>query len=430
MTKQVDKVLSSVLSKICPSPDELSSMKSMLNETLKKLRSEVKKQKVIAQVFVGGSFAKGTVTKKNEYDADIFIRFDKSYEQKDLPKMLSKILKKIVKPKNIINVHGSRDYFKIKMSDLFFIELIPVRKVNKPEGAENITDLSYSHVKYINKKAESQKVLDNIKIAKAFCHACSCYGAESYISGFSGYSLELLICKYSSFEKFLKAMVKIKAQEIIDIEHHYKNKQAVMLDLNESKLLSPVVLIDPTFKQRNALAALSNETFERFQKAASKFLKTPNEKSFEVKKVDLERIKALAIKAKYEFVLIEAVTEKQEGDIAGSKLLKFYKQVASEVSKFYSIKKQGFNYNKEQAGRFFFVVKNRGDVVFSGPMKKDLKNVKKFKKKHARTFEKKGQLFAKVQFKLKISDFVNQWSKKNSSKIKEMYVSGIKVISN
>ena len=96
-------------------------------------------------------------------------------------------------------IHGSRDYFQINESKDFVIELIPVIKATDPKKAENITDLSYSHVKYINKKIKNQKILDEIKIAKAFCYATKTYGAESYINGFSGYSLELLIYHYKSF---------------------------------------------------------------------------------------------------------------------------------------------------------------------------------------------------------------------------------------
>jgi len=68
-------------------------------------------------------------------------------------------------------------------------------------------------------------------------------------------------------------MAKIKDKIVIDIEKHYKNKQAVLMDLNSSKLHSPIILIDPTYKERNALAALSSETFRKFQEVSLKFLK-------------------------------------------------------------------------------------------------------------------------------------------------------------
>ena len=45
--------------------------------------------------------------------------------------------------------------------------------------------------------------------------------------------------------------------------------------MNESKRQNPIVLIDPTWKERNALAALSRETFEKFQESLRKFMRKP-----------------------------------------------------------------------------------------------------------------------------------------------------------
>ena len=126
---------------------------------------------------------------------------------------------------------------------------------------------------------------------------------------------------------------------------------------------SPIILIDPTYKQRNVLAALSKETFERFKKDCGKFLKNPSIKAFEIKKTDLEKINEDAKKKKFEFILIEIKTDKQPGDIAGSKLLKFYKHFNYEINKFFEIKNKGFNYNREKSARYFFVVKKKDELL-------------------------------------------------------------------
>ena len=427
MTKQIDSVIKQILPIICPTKDEHNSMKKELNNFLKKLNTEIKKKKIIAQVFVGGSFAKNTLVKKDKYDADVFVRFDKKYKEKELSIILNKLLDSISE-KDYLVIHGSRDYFRINLSPVFLIELIPVRKVNSPKESENITDLSYSHVKYIEKKIKSQKVLDDIKVAKAFSHACQCYGAESYISGFSGYSLELLIYYYGSFEKFLNGIIKAKDKEVIDIEKFYKKKQDVLMDLNSSKLISPIILIDPTYKQRNALAALSIETLEKFKVAAKEFLKNPSIKAFEEKKIDLEKIKKDAENKGNEFILIEAHTDKQEGDVAGSKLLKFYRNFEDELESFYEIKNKGFNYNGKQSARFFFVLKSKKEILFDGPFAEDKNHVKEFKKAHKKTFVKEGRIFAKEEFKLKAKEFFTIWKGKNDKKISEMYITKLEII--
>ncbi len=422
--KKSDLILKQVLNKIEPSKQDVAFIGKFLKDFLKKVKSNTKKQRITAEVFIGGSFAKNTLIKKDKYDIDLFLRFDKKYQNKDLSSLTKKVLTGI---KGIKIVHGSRDYFNIKIKDNFFIELVPVRKISKPKDAENITDLSYSHVKFINKNVKTQKILDDIKLAKAFCYANNCYGAESYIKGFSGYSLELLVYHYKGFLNFIKAISKMNPNEqnVIDPDKLYKNKKQVLLDMNTSKLISPIILIDPTFKQRNALAALSKETFIKFQKNCIKFLKSPSIKYFQVKKTDLNKIKKTALKNKNEFLLIEINTEKQEGDVAGSKLFKFYNHIISELEKYFLIKNKGFNYNNKKSARVFFVLKKRGFVLFKGPFANDKKNVGKFKKQHKKTFVKGKRLFAKEKVDFSAKDFLQNWKIKNKNKVSEMSISGI-----
>jgi len=425
--KKNDSILKEVLKNIEPPKEDLKLIDDSLKDFLKRFNQKIKSSKIKAEVFVGGSFAKRTVIKKDYYDVDVFLRFDKSYKDSEISVLTKKILKDF---KNISVIHGSRDYFRLRISPDFFIELIPVMKVNNPKESSNITDLSYSHVKYINKKIKSEKILNDIRIAKAFCHATQCYGAESYIKGFSGYSLELLVYYYGSFLKFVKAMTKVKLSEklIIDIEKIYKPKSNILIDINTSKLNSPIILIDPTYKQRNVLAALSEETFKKFQKECEKLLKFMSIKSFEVKKIDLEKIKQNAIKNKNEFILLEVKTPKQEGDVAGSKLLKFYNHLEKEIEKFFLIKNKGFNYNRQNSARYFFVVKKRAFVLFGGPFKKDKKNSAKFKKEHKKVFEKAKKLYAKEKIPFSAEQFIQKWKIKNKKRIKEMSINGLKVI--
>lgn len=375
--KKTEKILKEVLDRSKPSEEDLKYIENNVNLFSQDINKKLRKLKIDAEIFMGGSFAKGTVIKKDHYDVDVFIRYDKRYKNDELFSITKKILGE---SKDILIIHGSRDYFRINYGKNFFIELIPVKKINNPKEYENITDLSYLHVKYINKKIKSSKILDEIKIAKAFCYANGCYGAESYIHGFSGYSLELLVYYYKGFMNFVKAMSKIgKEKQIVDIERQFKNKKSALMDLNSSKLNSPIILIDPTYKQRNVLAALSQETFEKFQKACREFIKNPSIKYFEIKKVDIEKIKEDSLKKGREFILIEARTDKQEGDIAGSKLLKFYNYIGKEISLFFIIKNKGFNYNNKKSARYFFVAERKKEIIYSGPFAEDRENCINFK---------------------------------------------------
>ncbi len=427
MVRNINSILKEALGRINPAKEELNSIDKYLKQFIYQFEKKIKSSGISAEVFVGGSFAKKTLIKKGQYDIDIFVRFDEKYKKQDISKLTERILRSL-SLKNLISIHGSRDYFKINVNSVFFVEIIPVLKVKNPKQAENITDLSYFHVNYIKRKLKTEKMLEDVRLAKAFCHANKCYGAESYISGFSGYAIELLIYHYKGFLNFLRAITKIKGKEIIDIEKLYKSKYEIAMNMNTAKMTSPVVLIDPTYRERNALAALSPETFGKFQVACRKFLKAPSLSSFEEKETNLGLIKKNAEKSRAEFILIKTETEKQEGDIAGSKLIKFYRHLSEEIEKFYKISNKGFNYNEKKEAEFFFVAKKKGEIIQQGPNLRDKENVILFKKHHKNTFAKKDRIYARDRFNKKIKEFINDWKLANSKKMKEMHIKNLEII--
>ena len=194
----IQDILKDELNKISLSIEDVSKLRNISNDFVKLLKTK----KVHARI--GGSLAKGTLIKKDsKQDVDIFVIFDYS---EDISK-LEKILKNLKLPGTLKKVHGSRDYFQINCKDAI-LEIIPVIKNSDPELAENVTDVSLSHVKYIGAEVKKNpSIADEIKLAKAFCRANRYYGAESYIHGFSGYSLEILVIYFGSFVKFLKARI-------------------------------------------------------------------------------------------------------------------------------------------------------------------------------------------------------------------------------
>ena len=298
MKQKINSILKEALESASPPEEDLELIRKSLKEFLEKFEKSLKKL-IAADIFIGGSYAKNTMIRKKDYDVDIFVRYKNG-------KDISALTKKALTGFDFKTVHGSRDYFQVKGAENVLFEIVPVKKIAKPKDAENITDLSYSHVKYIKKRVRTKKMLDEIRLAKIFCYANNYYGAESYINGFSGYALELLIYYYGGFLKFIQAMTKTKEKIIIDIEKNYRNKSQIMMDVNSSKLKSPIILIDPTYKQRNAAAALSEEVFKNFQKVCRNFLKNPSIKAFEPKKIDFEKIKKDAQKKELESILLEA----------------------------------------------------------------------------------------------------------------------------
>ena len=419
---KVKKILSEQINFIKPEKEVFEKIKEISLEFCLGLEKKLKAKKIKAEVFIGGSLAKGTLIKKDKYDIDIFIRFDEKYRDKDISGLLESAIEKKAR-----KIHGSRDYYQIARGNTI-IEIIPVIKIKKPEEAGNITDLSYFHVNYVLAKIKkNEKLIDEILFAKAFAHAQDCYGAESYIHGFSGYSLELLIIHYKTFLNFIKEItnskINIREKLIIDERGFFGEKEKVLMEMNEAKLKSPIVLVDPTFKERNVLAGLSKETFLKFQEACRKFLEKPGPAFFKKKDIlkELKKYKNLKI--------ITVKTNKQEGDIAGTKSKKFFNFFISKSKKEFEVKKNVFDYNEyKNIAYFYLIVKKKKDEIIRGPPITSAENLTRFKEVHANAFIEKQYAYAKISHDLSFEKFFKIFNKKEKKVMKDMGIEEMKLI--
>lgn len=419
---KLEEVINKIINEIKPSEEFYKEINDKARVLISKVNQSLIKNGIVGEVFIGGSLAKNTLLKKSVNDVDLFLRFfDENIER------FEKVMNGTKEEYRMI--HGSRDYAQIRSDNITF-EIIPVMKINDPREANNITDLSYFHVNYVTRKIEEKPSLINeVLLAKTFAHASSCYGAESYIKGFSGYAIELLIIHYGSFKKFITTIAKHnnKKKIIIDQGGHYK-KDMALRDVNAAKLKSPIIVIDPTFKERNALAALSVETFKKFQKHCQEFLKNPTIEFFEEKAIDKKKIFDEAMNNGRDFAIVEISTNKQEGDIAGTKLLKFSKIFVSEMKRFYEEPIVTFIYDEKQSGTMYFTGKKIKESIIRGPPIVMKEAVKSFMKKHSATINDGKNINAAISLNLNFSQALEKFINMNKQKIKEMNITKIKII--
>src|SRR3989338_5174000 len=350
-----------VLSKIKPNKQELLQFKKTSTAFLKTLNSKLKDAKAI----LGGSGAKGTWLSGN-FDIDIFVLFDyKKYSQKtdELSNVLEPILKKAFPSTTLNRLHGSRDYFQMKYQNLSF-EIVPILKISKADQAINITDVSPLHSQWVNK--HSAKVKDDIMLTKKLC----------------------------------KASQKWKIKEVIDAAKYYPKKDA-LFHLNQSKLNSPLIVIDPVDKNRNAAAALSIEKLSLFQQKAKEYLLKPSASFFEKKVFDPSKIKAAAVVA----ITIEPLKGKE--DVVGTKLLKVFQFLQKELEPF-SIKESHWEWEEEAVLYFALNKKELPTIeIRSGPPIKLTEHVKVFKQRHSDNYMENSRIFARVKVPHpKVEDFV------------------------
>ncbi|MBL7100559.1 MAG: CCA tRNA nucleotidyltransferase [Nanoarchaeota archaeon] len=374
----MQEIFKEVLKRIKPSKEKEQEVKKVVKELLQKIKIKN------AKPLLGGSGAKGTWL-EGTHDIDIYVKFDpRKYKNEEISKILKKELKR--RFKKVETLHGSRDYYQISKKE-YTIEIIPILHIKKVEEAQNITDISPFHAIWVKKHKKG----DQIRLAKAFCRAQNCYGAESYIQGFSGYVLEILTIHYKSFENLLKNMVKWKGKKRIDPERHG-------VKLNKAKTHSPLILIDPVQADRNAAAALGRKKYNRLIQAANKFLHNPTEKAFEKKEMTIDKLKKKAEGKK--LILLEVKARRGKEDVVGAQLLKALKHLRKQLT-IEGFQVYDYNWKWDKKALFWFILDEEELPEFKeheGPKLKQKKHVEKFKQKNKKfkIYKKRGRIFSKM----------------------------------
>lgn len=304
----MNPVLNEVLTDLAPSDDDnredmLSALRSALNQ---------------ATVQLGGSVSKNTHV-GDDYDIDIFIKFPLSANS--LSDRLETALNEL--SWTYERVQASRDYF-IVSDGKHDYELVPVLNIDQPSQAKSVIDVSPLHIDYFNNRAHDT-TRDHVRLLKQFVKAHRIYGAESYINGFSGHVIDLLILAYGSFSDVLEAAQDWSPKTVIDIEEHHDTP---MLTLNESKTHGPLIVVDPIQSERNAAAAVNDAAYHEFIDAAKAFLNEPRGEAF-TKPTLAERISSLgrAEGDQHEIIQVTVSFDERRHDLAGARLRKIQEHI-------------------------------------------------------------------------------------------------------
>ncbi len=382
------EILDRVLAEVKPSKKEEGEVFKAASEFAKLLKPRFRD----ADVFLGGSIAKGTWLKGN-YDMDVFIRFGfRKFQGAQLSDLLEKELKKL--KLKYQRIHGSRDYFSVSRGKLKF-EVVPILKINSAEKARNITDISPLHVIWVRKKITG-RLADEVRLLKAFCHAQNLYGAESHIRGFSGYACEVLIAYAGSFLNLMKNTSHWPGREIIDVEKHYKGRNPLK-ELNRAKIESPLILIDPVQSSRNISAALNEEKYRAFVESSKKFLKKPSIDFFRKKQITSETLRKNARGRKLVIIHFRPIGGRE--DIVASKVLKAFEHAETGLRKQFRVYQSGWSF--EDSLIWFYCGKKPlpeyEEII--GPPLDQAKDVQRFRQRHKATFTKGKRIVAREKRK-------------------------------
>lgn len=321
MQNNYQKILARILPMIKPKKSDEKILSELAKKALEITREKAKKYH--AKAILAGSITRNTwLPSKREFD--VFVLFSPELPENKLEEYGLLIGKEVIKQlKGKYSIEYAQHPYTSGLVKGVSIDVVPCYEVQSAEMIKSAVDRTPFHVRYIEKNL-SLTLSDDVRLLKQFLSANNIYGADAKTQGFSGYVCELLIIRYGGFLEVLKDATKWKPGEIIDLENYYRKNKYFQLRKNFKN--TPLILIDPTDKNRNAAAAISAESFLKFIKLSREFLKNPSEKFFYKKKqapITSKEFKEYKKKRKTELIIIKFKPPKVVPDILWPQLRRF-----------------------------------------------------------------------------------------------------------
>ena len=254
----------SILKQLRPTHEEIDAVNETAEKVIGVINDLCEKGGIDAKANAVGSVAKNTWL-RGKSDIDIFISFPIETKMDDLKKNGLEIA---YKANDALNGNASEHYashpYLTCDIDGFEVDIVPCYAIEEGQSIISAVDRTILHTKYIQKHLRKEQE-DEVLLLKKFMDAVGTYGSEFKTGGFAGYLCELLILKYGTFEKTLRAAQNWKRHTLIDLEDFGTGSNAIFKQ-------DPLVFIDPTDKNRNVGAALRMERYVDFIVASRNFL--------------------------------------------------------------------------------------------------------------------------------------------------------------
>ncbi|MDD6047983.1 MAG: CCA tRNA nucleotidyltransferase [Methanobrevibacter ruminantium] len=254
----------SILNELRPTPKEIEAVNETTEKVIDFINELCEKEDIDAKANAVGSVAKNTWL-RGKSDIDIFISFP---IDTDMDYLKENGLDIAYKTNDALNGNASEHYashpYLTCDIDGFEVDIVPCYAIEEGQSIISAVDRTILHTRYIQKHLSKEQE-DEVLLLKKFMDAVGTYGSEFKTGGFAGYLCELLILKYGTFEKTLRAAQNWKKHTEIDLEGYGTAGNAIFKD-------DPLVFIDPTDKNRNVGAALRMERYVDFIVASRNFL--------------------------------------------------------------------------------------------------------------------------------------------------------------
>ncbi|MEM2122696.1 MAG: CCA tRNA nucleotidyltransferase [Candidatus Bathyarchaeia archaeon] len=305
-----------VAEKVTPQTGEYDGINKVIDEVLGRVKRALKAHGIEAIATLEGSVAKDTWL-SGEADVDIFIQVPPFRDKRFLEAECLSAIKRGMKGYTIIERYSEHPYIEAYVKDVR-INVVPCFRVERGEWL-SAADRTPYHTGYMKEKL-TPMLRREIRVLKRLLKGIGIYGAEARVKGFSGLLCELLTLNYGSFIELVKAASKWRRRELIDVEGYYQGRELDALKL----FPEPLVVVDPIDPNRNAAAAVAEDTMWGFVSVSRLLLEKPDIRFFypKVLKPDKGSIRDILEKAGGDLVVIDIGVVDAVVDVVWSQLFK------------------------------------------------------------------------------------------------------------
>ncbi len=276
----IERIANEVLKLVKPTEKEMKAATFYSNELMGRLKSVVPKN---VEIVLVGSVARGTQIRGSS-DIDIFLLFPKSMEERKMEELGLKYGKGIVKKgqnESFIIKYAEHPYVKVLLkNENIAADIVPAFKISNASEMGSAVDRTQLHNEFVNAKL-SKKQRDDVRIMKTFLNANNIYGAEARIEGFSGYLCELLVYHYGSFINAIEHFSSTTVPVVIDPLN--KGKDIQNIKELKSRFNKNIIVVDPTDRNRNVAANVSDASLARLMLVSRRFIREPKASAFMAK---------------------------------------------------------------------------------------------------------------------------------------------------
>ena len=258
-----------ILKDIKPTDEERKHVNDVSLKVMDFLQDTCDSEGIEANVTLVGSVAKNTAL-KGKSDIDIFIAFPVETDKKYLKKTGLELAHKCCDEFDCKPQHhyASHPYVTTEIEGCE-VDIVPCYAIEDGSQLKSAVDRTILHTRYVKENLDEYQE-DEVLLLKRFMAMTGTYGSEFKVGGFAGYLCELLILNYDNFENTLNAAINWKYGEAIDMEGHGKPE----------KFKDPLIVIDPTDKNRNVAAALRLDKMAEFIQSARNYIFSDNKKDY------------------------------------------------------------------------------------------------------------------------------------------------------